>query len=370
MQAVERGDEVEARVAGQRLALRVVELDVVGARGAPVRLGARERVVRDLVAMEARLGKRARHLEQRDARAAADVGHARAALERGHHARDARQRHRHEQRAIPGRKAALDARGRARAERVVVEPDAARERLGHPLDDRDRVGQRREHPAAECRMALVGEHGPALGRECEATVPAVLEHARGALLEQPLAQPALGEARAPRELGAVGGAVVRERAVQAEPIAEADHRRGHRARERAEHVLGEFLEALGIGSAVVGGGHRVLAVNRDPMRVVQRGERARGHRLGAARRVDAREVGALDRGEDRRDLRQIFAVLEPEVRRAAARARARQPFGRGQLEQQRGIGRGELGFAAARGSRASRARARLDRRPWRGSSGR
>ena len=60
-------DEVEARVAGQRLAARVVEGDVRGARRGAVLLGALERVARELVAVELGLRERLRELEQRDA---------------------------------------------------------------------------------------------------------------------------------------------------------------------------------------------------------------------------------------------------------------------------------------------------------------
>ena len=163
-------------------------------------LGPFEGVARDLVAVELRGGEGARHLDQGHTGAAAHVRHARAGLEPRHQALDARQRHGDQERAEPGREAALDAGGAAGAQGVVVEAHAAREGRGQLLEHGDGVGQRREHAAAEGGVGLVGQHGAGLGRQAEALLVVGLEHAGGALLVQPLAQPALRQARAAGQL--------------------------------------------------------------------------------------------------------------------------------------------------------------------------
>src|SRR5262249_18308292 len=83
-----------------------------------VALGARERVLGDVVAVEARAREGLRHLEQRDARAAADVRRPRAGAQRLDDAGQLWQHERDEERAEPRREAALDpdrAPGRAGA---------------------------------------------------------------------------------------------------------------------------------------------------------------------------------------------------------------------------------------------------------------
>ena len=106
----------------------VVERRVRDARLLPVRLRALERVLRDVVAVEGGARERLRHLEQRDAGAAADVGDLDAGLQLLDDARHARQRERHQQRAEPRREAALDAARAFGSERVVGQAEPGLER--------------------------------------------------------------------------------------------------------------------------------------------------------------------------------------------------------------------------------------------------
>src|SRR5262249_41649187 len=100
--------------------------------------------------------------------------------------------------------------------------------------------------------ARVGEHGRAFGGEREALVAAVLEHAGRSLRVEPLAQPALLQTGRGGELGAAHRLAPRQRAVQTEAVAEVDHRRGHRAAQRAEHEAQVVLQLLGIGGLAHG----------------------------------------------------------------------------------------------------------------------
>src|SRR5207245_3877357 len=108
------------------------------------------------------------------------------------------QRERGEHGPEPRREAALDGAGALGAEGVVGEPDPAAERLGQALDDAHHPREMREEADAACRRRLVGQDRPPLGREGEAAVAPILEHARRTLLAEPLPDPALGASGARR----------------------------------------------------------------------------------------------------------------------------------------------------------------------------
>ena len=118
---------------------------------------------------------------------------------------------------------------------------------GQPIEHRHLLRQTAETAGGERGTLLVGEHHHRLGREREASLAAIVDQVRGGLAAQPLADPALVEAGRGGELGArqrrVGGG---ERAIEAEPIAEIDHRRDHRAAEIAEHLLDGRFELVGV----------------------------------------------------------------------------------------------------------------------------
>src|SRR5206468_10163144 len=135
-----------------------------------------------------------RHLDHRNAGTAADVRGLEALLQTLDEPGDLRESERDEHRPKPRNEAALDTAGALGAERVVREPDPAAERLREALDDPHHPRQVSEEPDAARRRRLVGQDRPPLGRQGEATVSPILEHARRALLAEPLPDPALGAA--------------------------------------------------------------------------------------------------------------------------------------------------------------------------------
>ena len=128
----------------------------------------------------------------------------RARLESLDHAVQHGQRDRHEEVAVPGTEAALDAGGALRAECVIVEADSGAERFGDPLEHLHRLRQAVEHPHAERGMLGVGEHGHRLGRHREPLDPVPIripaQQLRGRLVVGPLAHPALLQPRGIGEL--------------------------------------------------------------------------------------------------------------------------------------------------------------------------
>ena len=249
VQAVEGGDEAEARVAGQRILVGVVEGDVARAGAAVVLHGPGQRVARDVVAVELGLGEGPGHLEQGDAGTAADVGHRDAALERVGQPLDARQDHGHQEDAHPRSEPALDAARAFRPEGVVGQADPALEALRQALRHGQGLRQVGEEAGSEGRVVLVGEHRHALGRELEAVAVAVLEHPGGTLLVEPLAQPALAQPAALGELGARERARLGQDPVQAQAIAQVDHGGGHRPAQGPEDERRVVSELLAIHAA-------------------------------------------------------------------------------------------------------------------------
>ena len=115
--AVERRHQIDRTVGRQRLDPRVVEVDVGDACFGLLLLGAGQRVLGDVVAVERRRGERLGHHDQRPARAAADVGDRRTGLQLGDHAVERREHDGQEERAVPRLEAALDADGALRSVR-------------------------------------------------------------------------------------------------------------------------------------------------------------------------------------------------------------------------------------------------------------
>jgi hypothetical protein len=122
----------------------------------------------------------------------------------------------------------------------------------------------REETRPEGGVLLVREHRASFGRELEAVVTDRRENARGTLLEQPLAQPALVEPRLGGQVSARDRSRRGEHRIQPEAIAEMDHARRHRAAERPEHVLRVVLQLVGVERS--GLGHAGLRRAADPQR--------------------------------------------------------------------------------------------------------
>ncbi len=197
--------------------------------------------------MRARI--RFRHLDERHARAAADVRDGGAPLELGDDAVETRQRHRDQHRAVPGSEHALDAAVSLEAEGVVRKPAAGAERLRQALEHAHLTGQAAERARREGRALLVGEDHRGLERHLEAAVSTVVEQSRARLAAQPFAYPAFVQAGLAGKILARDRAGAGERAIETEVIAEIDHAGDHRAAENAEHVLDGCFELLGIDRA-------------------------------------------------------------------------------------------------------------------------
>jgi hypothetical protein len=226
--------------------------------GAAVLLGAREGVLGDVPAVERRARKGLRHLEDRDAGAAADVGDLGALLQALDQPGNLRQRERDEHGPEPRSEAALDGAGALGAEGVVGEPDPAAERLRQARDDPHHPREMREEADAARRRRLVGQDRPPLGREGEAAAAPILEHARRTLLAEPLPDPALGAPGARRQLCARQRSPVGQRPIETEPVPQVDHGGGHRPAERAEDELRVGLELLEIDLAGHGSGDGLI----------------------------------------------------------------------------------------------------------------
>ena len=334
------------------------------ARGSPRRARARGARCRSRGSCDLR--KRLRHLEQRDARAAADVGDARAALElRAPRPRCAAAR---TARAARGTTARSRARCRARL-RARTRRRGGRARSRNASGSRSTHRDRLRQLTRTCRSRRRGASRRRARRGPRAT--SAKRRRRGA------------RARPPRPAGAATRAPSARRArcarasssLSAGPsLASARYRPSRSPRQIIAEVIAppsapktcfaNSLRRSGSRRAVVGGRSSegsFAIVSRDASARAQRGERARGHGVGAARRVDAREVGALDRGEDRRDALEIVARARSAARaRRRARARARGRASTGSSNSSASVGQRELALrCCARIARQSSPRA-----PW------
>ena len=250
VQAVEGGDEVEARVVGQRLVdARVVE--VRRSRRPPrlVLLRALERVAARCRSRAGRPSETPSRSRAAPRRAPQPTSAARPPLAQPlDHARRASAAR--TARAARGTRARTSARCPARP-RARTRRRAGRRRCGTPRAasrHRHRLRQVHEEARAERRVVLVDEHRRCLRPRARSA------RRRGARGRPPRpadtatraasARAARSRARAPRS----SRSALRERRVQPEPVAEADQRRRHRAAERAEDVLPNALSFSGSGA--------------------------------------------------------------------------------------------------------------------------
>ena len=148
---------------------------------------------------------------------------------------------------------------------LVRDADARAEGLGETVDH---LRSRRctECASGEGRAArLVGQDSGADGGKLEAVSVVVVEQSRRRLAAQPFEQPALLQPRPLRQLFCREWPGLRERAVQAQTIAQVDHQRDHLALLVAPHVERVGLEFLGIeGGFRVAHQARSLHSWRDP----------------------------------------------------------------------------------------------------------
>src|SRR5690606_15221045 len=95
------------------------------------------------------------------------------------------------------------------------------------------------------RAVLVGEHHRLLGRQGETPARGVVRQVvGGGLVRQPLAQVALGAAAARGQLGRRGGALVAQRAIQAEAVAQGDQGGAVGAAEVVEDLADEGVQPV------------------------------------------------------------------------------------------------------------------------------
>ena len=280
--AVDRRDEVDRSIAGQRLAARVDEAGIAHAALAASRLGALQRVLRDVVADEPALGKRFGHHQHCAPGAAPDVGDIGACVQTIDHTVDCRQHGRNEMRAVPRLETAFDADGATLAMAVVIMAESRAERLWHRLQGGDGLGKSVKHPHPEGRMIRVGEDRHRRGRQAETIVASRrvdLDQLCRSLVVQPLTHPSLvetGRGRQLRRCVRVRG--VGQRAVQAQSVTEVDHPRRDGTGELGEHVKGHERDLIGRRS-----GLHALDDRRSAVYATHR-ERVRSEPLGSVGR--------------------------------------------------------------------------------------
>ena len=295
VQAVERRDEAQGPVRRERPLPRVVELGVGQARCRQALLGSVESVAGDVVAGEAAGRKRSGHAQHTGAGPAPHVGGGGARREALDHPVEPGQQVVDEVVAHPRLEAALHPDRGLGPERVVVVPDARAEALGQGgLQQAHALRQLVEHAEQVHLVRLVGQHGHGGRGQCEPLAPARvrLDQPGGRLVVGPLADPPLGQPRTLGQLGAGQRIIgVGEGAVEAQPVAEVDHGRGHRPRHLVRHRQGEQPDLDGVGC-----GGRV--------RVGGRGHERDGT---AVRRCDTSSISASDRA--RPGLRYSFVTF-------------------------------------------------------------
>ena len=223
--------------------------------------------------------------------AAADVGDAGAALQVLDDAVERGQPGRDEVRVVAGPEEPLAAVVDVVVVLVPADSGAAACGVGDPRRIEHRAERDLEEPGQVGRAVVVGQRDGLLGREAVAGFRWVVLHvAAGGLGVEPLAHVALVGAGARRELVGRERPGARERAVEAEPVADHDQCRVERGADLVDGAEDELLELAGVQRRplmVVMGRPSVpaacISCNRDAEGCISRTDARRAPAAGASR---------------------------------------------------------------------------------------